>query len=221
MEHEVRIDQSADGSQTVYSEHYGQHYHSIHGAIQESEHVFIKEGFDKITTPKVNILEIGFGTGLNALLSLIRGELSEKEIKYHGIELHPLDESIIKQLSYCSQLSRMDLQEAFILMHNCRDNHWIPITKSFHLKKSFSDFQSTDFGDSLDLVYFDAFGPGCQPQLWSELMFQRLFTSMSNGGVLTTYSAKGDVRRAMISAGFSVKKRPGPPGKREMLVAIK
>lgn len=217
----LRIESTADGSQTLFSEEYGLHYHSTHGAIQESEHVFIKEGLLRSVKKELNILEIGLGTGLNALLTLRNAEEDQLKVNYEGLELNPVPEEIWSQILYCEQMERPELSPSFSAIHLAPWNDWIPISDFFQLKKTLQDFREADFGSNQDLVYFDAFGPGSQPELWTIEIFNRLYASMAHEGILTTYSAKGDVRRALISAGFKVEKRPGPPGKREMLVAIK
>ncbi|NNC83830.1 MAG: tRNA (5-methylaminomethyl-2-thiouridine)(34)-methyltransferase MnmD [Flavobacteriales bacterium] len=218
---EWRIEPSADGSPTLYSHHFKSHFHSIHGAIQESEHVFIEHCLQRIGHREITLIEIGFGTGLNALLSLIFAMDNGIHTTYHTYEAFPLPEAIYSQLDYCRLLDCEDLKSSFIQMHA---SSWdAPLTIGDHLTlvKHQEDFLQADFPEGVHGVYFDAFGPGTQPELWNEEMFERLYGVMEKGAVLSTYSSKGDVRRAMQSVGFEVEKVPGPPGKREMLVAFR
>lgn len=217
---DIRLHRSADGSPTLYSEQYGQHYHSMHGALQESEHVFIREGLQRCTAKKLRVLEFGFGTGLNALLTLGQAMDHELSIHYTAVELHPLPATVWGQLDYC----RGDLAHLatyFDTMHSCAWDNTVALHPYFSLHKVQADFLEFQSSEAIDLVYFDAFGPGTQPELWSQEIFERIYSVMNPDGVLSTYSCKGDVRRAMIAVGFEVEKVPGPPGKREMLVAIK
>jgi tRNA U34 5-methylaminomethyl-2-thiouridine-forming methyltransferase MnmC len=201
-------------------------YHSTHGAIQESEHVFIQAGLNQALTvhSSVSILEMGFGTGLNALLTLIEAEAHKKAIHYTAIELYPLEAEQIGTLNYCGQLNRNDLQHNFATLHTSAWQTDIPITEYFTLYKSGTDllkFEPSQAGQQFHLIYFDAFAPTAQPQLWTSAVFEKLFNLLSPGGLLVTYCSKGNVRRAMQAAGFRVEKLAGPPGKREMVRAWK
>jgi len=219
-ENDLSLDLSRDGSQTVYSERYGQHYHSMHGALSESEHVFIKEGLDRLTRTKIKVLECGFGSGLNALLTLREAIERNIEIDYHGIELNPISEEIWNSLKY-ERSGLKELMTFFQAMHEAQWAKQSQIHPLFQLTKLKEDLITTSLEGGYDLVYFDAFGPATQPELWTREIFERMYQSMATGGVLTTYSCKGDVRRAMTSIGFDVEKPEGPPGKRSMLVGIK
>lgn len=216
-----------DGSHSVSIPEMNVTYHSVHGAVQESMHVFIEAGllfgserFHR--SEPFSILEIGFGTGLNALLTFIEIQ-KEKELNIHytAIELFPLQIEEYSQLNYCEALNETNLQEYFNTMHEGEWGTDIRISEQFILSKvnqSLPDFKPDRL---FDVVYFDAFAPAVQPELWTKEVFELLYNNMSPQSILVTYCCKGDVRRAMIAAGFSVEKIPGPPHKREMLRAIK
>lgn len=203
-------------------------YHSIHGAIQESMHVFINVGLrsgrsrrpDRLNEPTRYVLEMGFGTGLNALLTLIEADKLKQPIHYTAIELFPLNVDEVSQLNYCDQLNQSSYQSLFEKLHQCEWEKDIVITSQFTLHKTNSDLINFSTNQLFNLVYFDAFAPAAQPELWSKDIFEKLFGLMNEKGILVTYCSKGDVRRAMRSAGFIVEKIPGPPGKREMLRAV-
>ena len=211
---------TADGSQTVYSERFGEHYHSTFGAMSESNHVFIDAGLKLVLENKqsIRILEIGFGTGLNALLTY-RQTNDSHLIHYTGIELFPLPREITQQIDFALSAEDKSTIERF---HACSWNEFVPITTHFRLKKWHIDFtKHPDFTEMYDLIYFDAFAPDVQPEMWTSEIFRSLYENMNIGAVLTTYCAKGQVRRNMREAGFSTERLPGPPGKREMLRARK
>ncbi len=217
---DIHVDRSADGSQTLYSATYGQHYHSMHGALAESEHVFIREGLTRLLKSHIKVLEFGFGSGLNALLTLREAIARDKTIDYSGLELHPVPSEIWTSLNY-DEPGLSELMPAFHTMHEAPWDQAARIHPRFQLTKLQVDMRTADLDDGFDLVYFDAFGPGTQPELWTKEIFERIFLAMASGGVLTTYSCKGEVRRSMMEIGYSVEKVTGPPGKRSMLVAIK
>lgn len=213
-----------DGSHTVAVPEMNVTYHSIHGAIQESMHVFIDAGFRESikkhgTGKSIRILEMGLGTGLNALLTLVEAEKMRHLVYYSSIELYPLSMEDVESLNYCEQLGRKELQPVFEKIHSSAWDTQVRITESFLLTKKkvgLNDFAGSDL---FDLVYFDAFAPTAQPELWTEEVFVKLYSMMHKSGLLVTYCSKGDVRRAMQAAGFIVEKIPGPPGKREMVRA--
>jgi tRNA U34 5-methylaminomethyl-2-thiouridine-forming methyltransferase MnmC len=214
---------TGDGSGSITIPEMNVTYHSIHGAIQESMHVFIQAGlrdpemFDSVGVH--NILEIGFGTGLNALLTLIEADRHKNRIYYTAIELYPLRETEISQLNYCEQLNQPHYKRLFEKMHQCGWEEMFEISDNFRLTKikcNLLDFFTENF---FSLIYFDAFAPAAQPELWTKEVFQKLYSMMNERGILVTYCSKGEVRRAMKSAGFSVEKIPGPAGKREMIRA--
>ncbi len=215
------IIQTADGSHTIHLEDWNEQYHSKHGAIQEAYHVFIKNGLDQFTKKEISILEIGFGTGLNAIITQLESQKHGINIHYTGVEKYPVEWEEAKLLNYVAQLGHDQLHSIFKKMHECPWEEEIEITSNFCLTKLQKDFVEIDNNSQFDLVYFDAFGARVQPELWTEELFQIMYTCLRNKGVLVTYSAKGSVRRAMQTVGFEVERLPGPPGKREMLRAIK
>lgn len=209
-----------DGSQTVLNEDLGSTYHSRHGALTESKHVFIDKGLRKLLDGQVTditLLEMGFGTGLNALLTLKLAQEHNSSVNYHGLELYPVPETVWKEYELLEELKSNRYE--FEAMHKSSWNCSTSISDNFQFTKhqvSLLDFESKE---KFNLVYFDAFEPETQPELWTEGVFRKLFGMMKDEGVLTTYCCKGYVRRNMIAAGFVVKKVLGPPGKREMIVA--
>lgn len=218
--HPLRIVQTKDGSNTVLNTELGSTYHSRHGAITESKHVFLDKGLRKQLERQVTditLLEMGLGTGLNALLTLKEVLQQPVRINYHSLELYPIPESVWSTFKLPNELS--DFQTEFEEMHTSDWGMKIQLSDNFEITKH--QISLLDFvGDvRFDVVYFDAFEPETQPELWTEEVFSRLFEMMNLEGVLTTYCCKGYVRRNMISAGFVVEKVAGPPGKREMLVA--
>lgn len=210
---------TGDGSSTLYSEKYGETYHSRHGAIQESMHVFIEMGLRALPSDKneISILEMGLGTGLNALLTALHQE--KRIIQYVGIEAEPISEETAKGLNYVEALADSELILNQIHALPWHEKHTLQADfQLFKFKGKLEEFEPAP-GQKFDLIYFDAFAPGTQPELWTEAVFEKLFAYCNAGALLTTYCAKGAVRRAMIAAGFEVERLPGPPGKREMLRA--
>lgn len=214
-----------DGSHTVTVPELNVSYHSMHGAIQESMHVFIEAGFRQLSGHNtIRIFEMGFGTGLNALLTLVEEEKTKQPVHYTSIELFPLTSHEIDLLNYCSQLNREDLEPLFKQIHSCEWEKEIRLTDHFTLQKinaslSHEKSLSSSSIQSVHLIYYDAFAPSVQPELWTPVIFERLYSLLTPGGILVTYCSKSDVRRAMQAAGFSIEKIPGPPGKREMVRA--
>lgn len=218
-----------DGSVTLYVPELNEHYHSIHGAIQESRHIFIRAGMeyfletypDKIAAKKtLHILEAGFGTGLNAYLTLLRASELHIPVCYHTIEKYPLSPKEIKDLNYPEYLESGNKQ-LFDQLHQCSWEYKQPITPFFSICKHQADFRNIDFPRQFDLVYFDAFNPDVQPHLWTIEIFTRIYQALCPDGLLVTYCVKGIVKQALRTAGFTLKRLPGPPGKREMLRASK
>lgn len=222
---ERKIIITKDGSHTVAIPELNVTYHSIHGAVQESKHVFIEAGlkylFSQFENEHIWILEVGFGTGLNALLTAVEIEGLDTNIYYVALEPFPISTEEVQTLNYCAQLNRKDLQDDFERMHKCEWNKSVTVTENILMHKSKHVLQEFEHGGGFDLVYYDAFAPAAQPELWTKEIFQKLFYMLKPNGVLVTYCSKGDVRRAMTAASFTVKKLPGPPGKREILRAIK
>ncbi len=217
-----KIIDTSDGSHTLFVPELEEHYHSIHGAIQESKHVFIEAGLRFLNKTNVSILEIGFGTGLNALLTCIDGQKNARKIIYDTIELYPLSSEEIKQLNYGKILGG-NAQDFFTKIHNADWDKTVIINSlqgSFLLHKIYADLLDYSPTGKYDLVFFDAFGPDKQAEMWQPYIFEKIAKTMNSKGLLLTYSAKGDVKRALRAAGFKVKLIPGPPGKREMIRAI-
>lgn len=217
---------TADGSKTIYLPEWDEHYHSKHGAVQEAYHVFIKHGFEHIlknreSLEQLSILEIGFGTGLNAFITLVESQRIGLTVDYQGIEAYPvkMDEAI--DLNYSDALSLKDHDAVFREIHQVPWETAHAISSHFNLVKRKQFFHDIDDKEQHELIYFDAFGARVQPELWTESIFSKMHDALKHNGVLVTYSAKGSVRRAMQAVGFAVERLPGPPGKREMLRATK
>lgn len=212
---------TGDGSKTIQIEDWDEQYHSKHGAVQEAYHVFIEHGLRLFQNEEIHILEIGFGTGLNALITLLEAPKQHLKIQYVGVEAYPVTMEEVEHLDYCHQLKVEDLEELFQMMHQSNWGEVISVTDSFQLLKQKKDFREIKEQNLFNLIYFDAFGARVQPDLWTEDIFQIMYDAMVKGGILVTYAAKGSVRRAMQAVGFTVERLPGPPGKREMLRATK
>ena len=200
---------TSDGSTTIHLPDWNEQYHSKHGAIQEAYHVFIDKGFNEIAlTENISILEIGFGTGLNAFITYLESKKSIRNIDYVGVEAYPVENEDINRLNYVTELK----------VENERP---IQLSNEFSLTKREQFFDAIDDVNRFNLVYYDAFGARVQPEHWTAKMFQKMYNALKINGILVTYAAKGSVRRAMQEVGFVVERLPGPPGKREMLRAIK
>ncbi|WP_026776802.1 tRNA (5-methylaminomethyl-2-thiouridine)(34)-methyltransferase MnmD [Polaribacter sp. Hel_I_88] len=229
MKREIFI--TSDGSTSIHLPDWNEQYHSKHGAIQEAYHVFIKAGFEKyletnsnkheITQTSISILEIGFGTGLNAFITFLEADKKNIKIDYVGVEAYPVAANEVEKLNYVDELKAENNQAVFNKMHAISWNEKHTISDDFLLTKRKQFFADIDDENAFDLIYFDAFGATNQPELWTEQIFQKMFVALKVGGILTTYAAKGSVRRAMQAVGFTVERLAGPPGKREMLRAIK
>ncbi|MCL6265208.1 tRNA (5-methylaminomethyl-2-thiouridine)(34)-methyltransferase MnmD [Flagellimonas myxillae] len=216
-----RIIKTADGSKTIQIEDWNEQYHSKHGAVQEAYHVFIEHGLRMFDTPKLNILEIGFGTGLNALITLMESQTRNQKISYVGVEAYPVSTEEVEALGYCAQLDADIFEPAFKRMHSSPWEEQIAITEHFQLLKQQKDFKEIVDSNMFNLIYFDAFGARVQPELWTEDIFSKMSEALMPEGILVTYAAKGSVRRALQAVGFIVERLPGPPGKREMLRGTK
>lgn len=220
----TKIVKTDDGSHTIFSDQFGVHYHSTFGAIQESRHIFLEAGFKYLSKKRknVSILEVGFGTGLNALLTAIESEKSNIIVDYIGIEAFPLDSDTINELNYHSLIDFSLAKDYFLRLHKVDEATSNLIHNNFKFQFIVNRLESVNLKpSSFDVVYFDAFDPEIQPELWTEQIFTKLFDVMNKGGVLVTYSCKGIVKRALKAAGFSIEKLPGPIGKREILRATK
>ena len=215
---------SQDGSHTILSEKFGVSYHSKYGAITESNHVFLEAGLKylfKQNYKEIKILEMGFGTGLNALLTYQFALSNSLNINYHTFEKYPLESSIYSQLNYLEKLQLYNLEKDFKRMHECNTDEEQIMHSYFTFTKYIEDILSATLPVSVDLIYYDAFAPNSQSELWEEDILSRLYESLNTGGVLTTYCAKGSFKRAMKSVGFTLDSIPGPHGKREMTRGIK
>jgi tRNA U34 5-methylaminomethyl-2-thiouridine-forming methyltransferase MnmC len=210
-----------DGSHSIRVPHLNVTYHSKHGAIKESVHVFIESGLNYLNKKEISVLEVGFGTGLNALLTLIEADKNGLKIIFDVVELYPLDSVCVSSLNYLSILKAPRLAQAFAHMHACEWDVAAKISGQFELKKIRGDIRYVELTGNYDIVYFDAFDPVVQPELWTVDVFRKIFNVATQGCVLVTYCSKGIVRRAMTEAGFSVSKIAGPKGKREIVRAVK
>lgn len=219
MKREIII--TADGSSTIHLPEWNEHYHSKHGAIQEAMHVFIKNGLSLFLNTKISILEIGFGTGLNSYITFIEAQKLNLKVNYVGVEAYPVALTEIEKLNYASELNSNGKKSTFIEIHQQSWEIENKLSSDFFLTKRRQFFNEITDENIFNLIYFDAFGARVQPELWTEDIFKIMFKALKNGGILVTYSAKGSVRRAMQSVGFTVERLPGPPGKREMLRATK
>lgn len=215
---------TSDGSKTIQIEGWNEQYHSIHGALQEAKHVYINAGLKTFLErqPKQNaliLLEIGFGTGLNALLTALESLNISQEICYHGIEAYPVEVEELQLLGYHTLIGSDP--SIFQNIHNCSWHETHKILPHFSIVKRQAFFSDIAEVNAFDVIYFDAFGPRVQPNLWIESIFKKMYEALRPNGLLVTYCAKGSVRRCMQAVGFEVERLPGPPGKREMLRAIK
>ena len=212
---------TSDGSSTIHLPEWNENYHSTHGAIQESKHVFIAKGFDRIDLSEISILEIGFGTGLNCFITFLEAIKNQKTIDYIGVEAYPVTKDEVAKLNYVTELKAENQQEIFDEIHNCtwEEKHHISSDFSFTKRKQF--FNDIVDVNQFNIIYFDAFGAEHQPELWTSTIFKKMFNALKINGIIVTYSAKGSVRRAMQEVGFSVERTDGPPGKREMLRGTK
>jgi len=213
---------TSDGSHTLYIKELDETYHSKHGAIQEAEHVFVKAGLDCFDQSEMSVLEIGFGTGLNAFLTLLYAHKNNNVINYTGLEAFPLDVELTSQLNYTTQLnSSNDEKTLFNKLHSCSWDEKHVIDAHFSLTKIHHKMDAYFPIKEFNIIFFDAFGPNIQPDMWTKEVFVKMYESLVEGGVLVTYCAKGSVKRTLKEVGFELESLPGPPGKREMSRAIK
>ncbi len=216
MKREIKI--TADGSTTIHLPDWNEQYHSKNGSINETYHVFINSGLKLVSSDKVSILEIGFGTGLNCFITYLE---AKRPIDYVGVEAYPVTAKEIEKMNFISVLNAEKESSVFNKMHSVSWGEKHQITETFSLLKRKQFFEDIKDQDAFNLIYFDAFGARVQPELWTEDMFHKMYKALKLNGILVTYSAKGSVRRAMQTVGFTVERLPGPPGKREMLRATK
>jgi tRNA U34 5-methylaminomethyl-2-thiouridine-forming methyltransferase MnmC len=212
--------ETSDGSHTIYVPELDEHYHSIHGAVQESSFIFIRNGFDTSDADPLSILEIGFGTGLNALLTAKHGLTGRRNIFYTTLEKYPLDNEIIESLNHHT-FAGPEGKDIFKRIHEAEWNTIVNICTNFNIKKIRTDITKNRPEGIFDLIYFDAFGPDKQPEMWTPEIFRSIADVTRTNGILVTYSAKGEVKRNLKACGFDVKLLPGPPGKRQMIRAVK
>ena len=217
----MKLEQTADGSYTLYVPELDEHYHSVKGALTESQHIFIDMGLKHSSITAPHILEIGLGTGLNCVLTLLEAKESQRHVYYTGIERYPLNEEIIRKLNYPSIIGK-ECEEDYFAIHQAPWEEDVCLSPWFTLHKMEGDFTHYSFEQKYDIIYFDAFAPEKQPETWEQSLFDNLYQVLNEGGILTTYCAKGVVRRMLQTAGFKVERLPGPPGgKREILRATK
>lgn len=220
----LEVRQTKDGSTTLFVPELNEHYHSVHGALQESLHVFIKMGLEAtlVRLPEVRVLEVGFGTGLNALLTLQHTLVNNATVQYDTLEKYPLAPEVVDQLHFERFILNPELLDYFKPLHSCPWEETVAISPNFSLRKLETDLESfSPTTASYDLIYFDAFAPEKQPHLWTAPVFQKMYDSLATGGTLVTYCAKGSFKRSLKAAGFTVQALPGPPGKREMTRGVK
>lgn len=222
----LKVIQTEDGSSSLLNVDLNETYHSVHGAIQESQHVFIESGLNHLLhhslQKSISILEIGFGTGLNALLTALIAAREHVKIEYEALETFPLSQETVSLLNYPLQLNVEEAAFIFDSLHQSEWNKPQRISSHFSLLKRDLKIQNADFGkQKFDLVYFDAFAPDKQPEMWELPVLQKVAEAMKPQGVFVTYSAKGQLKRDLVSLGLSIEKIPGPPGKREMIRATK
>jgi tRNA U34 5-methylaminomethyl-2-thiouridine-forming methyltransferase MnmC len=220
MHYELR--ETADGSFTLYLPDMKEQYHSLNGAVTESKYVFLYRGYSSHPSKNPVVLEVGFGTGLNCLVTALEAENLKRTTFYIAIEKYPVIPDLIRKLDYGKYFSKKG-EELFQKMHQCDWEKDHQISTYFRLLKMNADIteETLILPQFVDIIYFDAFGPDKQPEMWTERIFSRLYRYTSEGGIIVTYSAKGEVRRRMLSAGYHMEKFPGPPGKKEMLQGIK
>lgn len=223
---EIKLIKTEDGSHSLYVPGLNEIYHSFHGALHESMHVFIKQGFkywlEKHKGNEVRILEVGFGTGLNVLLTLKEQKKYTVDVTFSTIEPYPLSEHVVKQLNYAQILGERWISDAFDQIHGSAWEHPVQIQDGFVLTKHRVKLENFEVNrNQFDIVYFDAFAPNKQSGLWTKGVFKKMYSLMKKGGVLVTYCAKGQVKRDLEGAGFSVGTLPGPPGKKEMTRGVK
>lgn len=222
-----KIITTADGSKTIHIEEWDEQYHSKHGAIQEAKYVFIKHGLFHIchserseeSRQNISILEIGFGTGLNVFITYLEAEKLKLKINYVGVEAYPISAEEVLALNYGDLLSNEN--DVFKKLHSFSWENKNKLNSCFSLTKRKLFFKDIQDINIYNLIYFDAFAPKVQPELWTETIFKIMFKALKPNGVLVTYSAKGSVRRAIQAVGFTVERLEGPPGKREMLRGVK
>jgi len=218
----LEIKPTADGSPTILSKQFGVTYHSIHGAIQETKHVFIAAGYHHFSNVSaLSILDIGLGTGLNAYMTFLENQRNGKQVTYTGIEAYPISIEQAALLNYPELLQDEQYTSVFHRIHNSDFEERVSFSEHFSFEKRLMKFEELEDRMTYNLIYFDAFAPTAQPELWEESLLKKMYDALLPDGVLVTYCAKGVVKRTLKSLGFSIEALPGPPGKREMTRAKK
>lgn len=215
------IIRTKDGSTTIQITNWDECYHSRFGAIQEAQHVFIKNGLSLFKNQSVSILEIGFGTGLNAFVTFLESKKLNQSIDYVGVEGYPISAEEVVSMNYISELNVEDDRPIFEQMHECNWEEQNFLREDFLFTKRNQFFEEINDIEKFDLIYFDVFGYNVQPELWSTVIFEKMFNALKTNGILVTYAARGVIKRNMVEVGFAVEKLEGPPGKREMFRAKK
>ena len=213
--------ETADGTFTLRSGTLGEQYHSVHGAVQECRHVFIEAGLLACSADPVDLLEVGLGTGLNALLTWVEAERSGRTVRYHALEPYPVPLELLRQVDHPRRIGTVDRADGYYELMTAPDEAPLQLSPFFRFERSSLDVRHLNLTEAYDLVYFHAFGPEVQPELWSADVLQRVFNSLRPGGMLVTYCSKGQVRRTLQGCGFRVERLTGPPGKIEMLRATR
>lgn len=216
---------TGDGSHSIYLPQHDEFYHSSHGAVRESLHVFIRHGLahwhEKNPGQPVSVLEMGFGTGLNAFLAWQFAEANKTPVRYTTLEAYPVAPELAASLNYLEKLNALDAQDFFTGLHSAAWNTWTKPAPEFDLLKLETTLDAFQPDEKYHVIFYDAFAPRVQPELWTLAVFQKLYDALEPGGILVTYCAKGEVKRHLKAAGFYVETLPGPPGKREMTRAGK
>jgi len=216
-----KVIQTADGSSTIYIEEWGETYHSKFGAIQEAKHVFIANGLSLMEQQSVAVLEIGFGTGLNSFITLLEAEQKKQFVDYVGVEAFPISLEERKSLNYVSELNAVAFEKEFEQLHHSPWEEQVQVSPYFSLTKRQQYFNEIYYKNRFNLIYFDAFGFQVQPELWTVEIFKIMYEALQDKGVLVTYACRTSIIKALREAGFETEKLKGPPGKREMLRAVK
>ena len=217
----LELKKTADGSFTLYVPDLDEQYHSYHGALQEAKHVFIENGVLSLKSKKIRILEVGFGTGLNALLTACESVVLESEIEYVGVEAYPVPIELLQKMDYASLI---DHKNAFKFYNHMIQDVWGEeqlIHQSFKLTKVKQKIENYECQETFDIIYFDAFGPRVQEEMLTVAIMEKMYNSLKVNGFLVTYCANGQFKRDLKKVGFQVFNLPGPPGKREMVRAVK
>jgi tRNA U34 5-methylaminomethyl-2-thiouridine-forming methyltransferase MnmC len=220
----ITLETTADGSHTLFVPSLNEHYHSTHGALQESELVFIQNGLLHLPgcLKEINLLEVGFGTGLNALLTVLQAKKQRRKINYVAVEPNPVDQELLEKLNYVAVIGGTEAAGYFKKLHESGWKYPEFLSDYFIISKIHAALEEITLrNEQFHLVYFDAFGPEVQPELWTEKVFTQLFNCLKPDGIIVTYSCKGTVKRALKAAGFTIEKLPGPAGKREVLRAVR